>query len=89
MRSFAKLFDHFSDHSGGHDSWPPLHRIYYDIKCEFGSEDPGDPQKTTRVLTLMLGRILKRARVPQAERNVHWILVLAPRVVGAFFYVGQ
>jgi hypothetical protein len=27
---------------------------YYDERCEFGSEDPADPQKTTRVLTLML-----------------------------------
>ena len=27
----------------------------YDKSCEFGSEDPADPEKTTRVLTLMLG----------------------------------
>jgi hypothetical protein len=27
---------------------------YYDDRCEFGSEDPSDPQKTTRVLTVML-----------------------------------
>jgi Protein of unknown function (DUF3768) len=27
---------------------------YYDEECEFGSEDPADPDKTTRVLTLML-----------------------------------
>jgi hypothetical protein len=26
----------------------------YDANMEFGSEDPGDPKKTTRVLTLML-----------------------------------
>ena len=26
----------------------------YDAKLEFGSEDPSDPTKTTRVLTLML-----------------------------------
>jgi hypothetical protein len=27
---------------------------YYDSRCEFGSEDPSDPDKTTRVLTVML-----------------------------------
>jgi hypothetical protein len=32
----------------------PLHRIYFDERSEFGSEDPADPQKTTRILTVML-----------------------------------
>jgi hypothetical protein len=27
---------------------------YYDAKCEYGSEDPADPEKTMRVLTVML-----------------------------------
>jgi hypothetical protein len=27
---------------------------YYDAACEHGSEDPGNPDKTTRVLTIML-----------------------------------
>jgi hypothetical protein len=27
---------------------------YYDKRCEFGSDDPADPEKTTRVLTVML-----------------------------------
>lgn len=27
---------------------------YYDERCESGSEDPANPAKTTRVLTLML-----------------------------------
>ena len=26
----------------------------YDAACEFGSEDPADPKKMTRVLTIML-----------------------------------
>ena len=27
---------------------------YFDERVEFGSEDPADPQKTTRILTIML-----------------------------------
>lgn len=27
---------------------------YYDQDCRFGSENPADPEKTTRVLTIML-----------------------------------
>ncbi|WP_027555925.1 DUF3768 domain-containing protein [Bradyrhizobium sp. Cp5.3] len=29
---------------------------YYDALCQSGSEDPADPEKTTRVLTLMLAQ---------------------------------
>jgi hypothetical protein len=28
---------------------------YFDLALEFGSQDPADPAKTTRVLTIMLG----------------------------------
>jgi hypothetical protein len=27
---------------------------YYDLACEFGSEDPTEPKKTMRILTVML-----------------------------------
>jgi hypothetical protein len=29
---------------------------YYDLKAKFGSEDPTDPKKTLRVLTVMLAK---------------------------------
>jgi hypothetical protein len=31
-----------------------LHRIYYDKELQYGSDDPSDPERTVRVLTLML-----------------------------------
>ncbi len=61
MRAFDK-FDEANDPNGEHDFgsieiagqkfyW----KIdYYDPSLEFGSEDPTDPSKTTRVLTIML-----------------------------------
>lgn len=55
-------FDESNDPHGEHDFGAFEHngqRIfwkidYYDAACEFGSEDPADPAKTTRVLTIML-----------------------------------
>jgi len=58
-------FDQFTednDPHGEHDfgsfelvDWKFFWKIdYYDQRCELGSEDPSDPKRTTRVLTLML-----------------------------------
>ena len=61
----VRTFDAFTpdnDPHGGHDFRNIDHngeRIfwkidYYDAACEYGSEDPAEPNKTTRVLTIML-----------------------------------
>jgi hypothetical protein len=61
----ARIFDDFSednDPHGEHDfgsfelaNFTFFWKIdYYDERCEFGSADPSDPARTTRVLTLML-----------------------------------
>lgn len=58
-------FDQFSPNNDPHEehdfgSFELVNRTffwkidYYDAQCEFGSEDPSDPKRTTRVLTLML-----------------------------------
>jgi hypothetical protein len=61
------MFNEFTldnDPSGEHDfgSFELVSRTffwkidYFDKNLEFGSEDPADPEKTTRVLTLMLAQ---------------------------------
>ena len=61
----VRTFDSFTadnDPQGEHDFGSfevDGHKIfwkidYYDAAMEFGSEDPADPSKTTRVLTIML-----------------------------------
>ena len=61
----ARLFDAFNednDPHGEHDFGSFLVREqkiyfkidYYDTTLEWGSEDPADPEMTTRVMTLML-----------------------------------
>jgi len=63
----VRIFDDFSednDPHGEHDfgsfelaNFTFFWKIdYYDERCEFGSEDPADLAKTTRVLTIMLSR---------------------------------
>ena len=61
VRSFDS-FDRDNDPHGEHDFGIITdgdERVYwkidyYDAACVYGSEDPADPQKTTRVLTIML-----------------------------------
>lgn len=61
VRSFDS-FDRNNDPHGEHDfgmvtdgdEWPYWKIDYYDAACVYGSEDPADPQKITRVLTIML-----------------------------------
>ena len=58
FRTFSKANDPYGEHdcaifeaAGQRCMW----KIdYYDAAMEFGSEDPADPSKTTRVLTIML-----------------------------------
>ena len=60
VRSFNK-FDRDNDPRGEHDFGSIeldgdtyFFKVdYYDKACEYGSEDPADPEKTTRVLTIM------------------------------------
>jgi uncharacterized protein DUF3768 len=45
---------------------------YYDSLCEFGSEDPGDPEKTTRVLSCLQVSRRRRPNVdgrPRGDRS--------------------
>jgi hypothetical protein len=63
--ALVRRFDAFTpdnDPHGEHDFGSFTHQgrklfwkiDYYDAACEFGSEDPADPAKTVRVLTVML-----------------------------------
>lgn len=56
---WSKDNDPYGEHDFGiiklDDSQKVYFKIdYYDERLEFGSDDPADPEKTTRVLTLML-----------------------------------
>ena len=65
VATFAE-FDAADDPHGEHDfgSFDFAGRRFfwkidaYDLDCQFGSEDPADPLKTTRVLTIMLAEDL-------------------------------
>ena len=58
FKDFTRDNDPYGEHDFGHfelanDTF--YWKIdYYDPQCRFGSEDPSDPEKTTRVLTIML-----------------------------------
>jgi hypothetical protein len=58
FRDFTPDNDPYGEHDFG--SFEIANRMFFwkidylDPRCEFGSEDPIDPSKTTRVLTLML-----------------------------------
>lgn len=55
---FNKVNDPYGEHDFGSFSVGDLKLFfkidYYDKTLEWGSEDPSDPEKTTRVMTLML-----------------------------------
>jgi Protein of unknown function (DUF3768) len=57
FKDFTRDNDPYGEHDFGHFElagetfyWTI---DYYDTDCHFGSEDPSDPEKTTRVLTIM------------------------------------
>jgi len=63
--ALVRRFDAFTpdnDPHGEHDFGSFTHQRHklfwkidtYDATCEFGAEDPADPTRTTRVLTIML-----------------------------------
>jgi len=56
--AFDQDNDPYGEHDFGaitHDGSKVFWKIdYYDRRMEYGSEDPADPAKTTRVLTIML-----------------------------------
>lgn len=58
FNSFTPDNDPYKEHDFGafdHNGEKIFWKIdYYDQNLKFGSEDPADPQQTTRVLTIML-----------------------------------
>lgn len=58
FKDFTEGNDPYGEHDFGHfecaDDAFYWKIDYYDLDCQYGSEDPSDPAKTTRVLTIML-----------------------------------
>ncbi|MCW2318543.1 hypothetical protein M2322_004112 [Rhodoblastus acidophilus] len=58
--AFTEENDPYQEHKFGAFEYKDekiLWRIdYYDLACEYGSDDPSDPTQTTRVMTIMLAR---------------------------------
>ncbi|PPQ35568.1 Protein of unknown function [Rhodoblastus acidophilus] len=56
--AFTEDNDPYQEHNFGafeYDGEKIFWRIdYYDLACEYGSDDPSDPAQTTRVMTIML-----------------------------------
>jgi hypothetical protein len=58
--TFTEANDPFGEHDFGAFDHPDAGRInwkidYYDRSMQYGSDDPADPAKTCRVLTILLG----------------------------------
>lgn len=60
FNSFTEDNDPYGEHDFGSLNFPGIGKVFWkidyyaDSECRFGSEDPSDPDKSYRVLTVML-----------------------------------